>query len=254
MNTPGVFQPRWASIFQPKRFAALFGADTSNVARDPVMVAVLVIAIAQTVAFVLWRADIDRLVVDWTGLADVSRYVAAVVLVMPAILIGWVGGFLLLEDRDDATLLAIQVTPIGKTGYVGYRLTLGFVVSTAFTLVAAPLVLGPEFGWASIFLVALLVGLQSTITALVLVGIASNRVEGLAVSKLLNIGAIFPLLAIVPGPWRFVFGLVPHFWIGEFLNLSANRILPAAMVAILALAVHLGVVAALFHLTGLRRE
>ncbi|NOZ32136.1 MAG: ABC transporter permease [Alphaproteobacteria bacterium] len=242
------------TVFRPKRFAALFAADTSNVGRDPVMVAVLVFAIAQTVAFVLWRADIDRLVFDWTGLADVTGFVAAMVLVMPALLIGWVGGFLLLEDRDDGTLLAVQVTPIGKTGYVGYRLMLGFMVSAAFTLVAAPFVLGPDFGWAFVAFMALLIGLQSTVTALVLVALASNRVEGLAITKLLNMAALFPLLAIIPGPWRLVFGLIPQFWIGELLEFSAQPVLPAAMIWILALAIHLGVAGALFHLTGLRRE
>ncbi len=36
-------------------------------------------------------------------------------------LIGWVTGFLLLEDRDDGPLLAVDVTPIGKCGFLAYR-------------------------------------------------------------------------------------------------------------------------------------
>jgi fluoroquinolone transport system permease protein len=42
------------------------------------------------------------------------------VVVMPA-LVGMVIGFLLLDQRDDQTLAALQVTPLTLNGYLIYR-------------------------------------------------------------------------------------------------------------------------------------
>ena len=58
-------------------------------------------------------------------------------------LIGWVTGFLLLEDRDEGTLLALDVTPVGKSGFLLYRVGVTATLAVALTLYAWPLVI-PE--------------------------------------------------------------------------------------------------------------
>ena len=71
------------------------------------------------------EAPVSKLVRHRTDL----RYLAPIVFVLPALLIAWVTGFLMLEDRDDRALLALDVTPPGKAGFLAYRVTVTAGVS-----------------------------------------------------------------------------------------------------------------------------
>ena len=44
---------------------------------------------------------------------------------------------------------------------------------------------------------------EAVIAAALLPALARNKVEGLALTKLTNIMAVVPLLALLPSPWRF---------------------------------------------------
>ena len=48
-------------------------------------------------------------------------------------------GFLLLDQRDDQTLTALQVTPLSLNGYLAYRISLPMLISLVTTLLMVPL-------------------------------------------------------------------------------------------------------------------
>lgn len=235
------------SVFSPRRFARLFLSDALNVARDPTLVFATLFSLMPAVAFFFGRQPMDAAAAAAFGIADFSRYLAPVALCLPAYLVGWVTGFLFLEDRDEGTLTAIDVTPVGKAGFMGYRVSVTVALATVVTLFGAALVL-PGAGWPFAFLLAGLVALQAVSAAFVLPALARNKVEGLALTKLTNIAAVAPLLAVVPSPWRYLAGVVPSFWVGELFGLSPQPLLPAPAVVALALAVHLVIAALLFRL------
>jgi hypothetical protein len=166
---------------------------------------------------------------------------------IPAFLVGWVTGFLLLEDRDEGTLLALDVTPLGKGGFLAYRAGVTALVTAGITLLAWPLI-APVLTIGTAFLVAALVAAEAVAATVVLPAIARNKVEGLALTKLTNIAGIAPLLAFIPSPLRYIAGVVPTFWIGELLGPVTPPALPLAVSAILAIAVHTATVWFLFAL------
>lgn len=237
------------SIFEPRRFGRLLAADAKNAGRDPMLLFAVSMSLAPALAFHFGRDAMTTAALETFGISGFARYVAPVALLVPAMLIGWVTGFLLLEDRDEGSLLAVDVTPIGKSGFLAYRVTATILITAAITLYAVPLVV-PEVGWGLAALLALLIGIEAVLAAVVLPAIARNKVEGLALTKLTNIVSIVPLIAIFPLPWRYLAGIVPTYWIGELLQLSSVSYLPPLAVMALAVATHLGAAAGLFWLLG----
>ena len=96
-------------------------------------------------------------------------------------------------------------------------------------------------------LIAVLVAIEGVCVAVVLPAVARNKVEGLALTKVINLFAMVPLIAIVPSGWRYLAGFLPPFWIGDLLGLSTDARLPVALAAVLAVAVHIIVAFGLFR-------
>ncbi|OEO31041.1 hypothetical protein VW23_018305 [Devosia insulae DS-56] len=238
------------SILRPRRFLRLLTSDAMNVSRDPMLLFAIVMSIVPAIAFAFAREPMDGAALAAFGLPEISSYVALFVLVLPAILIGWVTGFLLLEDRDDGVLLAVDVTPVGKSGFLLYRVTITALIGAAITAVAIPLVV-PSIAFEAKILLVAAVAAESVLAAVILPAVARNKVEGLALTKLTNIAAIIPLIAIIPSPWRFVAGIVPTYWIGELL-VGPIPALPVGVIAVTMIVTHVGWAAVLFWLLGQR--
>jgi hypothetical protein len=225
-------------VLMPRRLGRLLLSDAMNIGRDPILPPAIVLSVVPAIAFHLWQAELDAAALAAFGIERFSRYVAPLALLVPAFLIGWVTGFLLLEDRDDGPLAAVAVTPVGKGGFFAYRATVTALVTAAVTLLGLRLMV-PDLGLAYAIPVLVLVPAEAVIAAVILPALARNKVEGLALTKLTNLGLLAPLLAALPSSWRFVGGVVPSYWIGELLGLSGSPSLPPALLAAVALAVHL---------------
>lgn len=132
--------------------------------------------------------------------------------IVPA-LAGFVVGFLLLDERDDDTLIALQVTPLSMNRYLGYRLALPLLISIASAYVvfalmnlAAPSPLG-------LLPILILAALEAPIFALLLASWANNKVQGLALMKGMGVFFIVPFVAwFVPEPWQWLLGIIPTYW------------------------------------------
>lgn len=231
----------------PARARRLLAADVANVRRDPTLAFVSVFALLPATLLALFRAKLDAAALQAVGLADCSRYVAPVALVLPAVLLGWVTGFLFLEERDDGPLLAIDVSPVGRTGLAAYRIGAAVLATGLVTAGGLVLVLdAPSPGLVGAL--GVLVSAEAVLAALVLPAIARNKVEGLALTKVTNLLALAPLLAAIPSPLRYLGGLVPTFWIGELLGVSAARYVSMPVALALTVVVHVGAMALCWRL------
>lgn len=239
------------SFLKPARLAHMFGADSRNVSRDPTLLFAVALSIVPNVIAIVWHDQINQAVLDNFGLADVMGYAMPAILCLPAFLIGWVTGFLFLDDRDDGTLLSVDVTPVGKQGFIAYRAGATVAITFFITFVTAEFLL-PEQQPLQRALIAVLVGIEAVAAAFVLPALARNKVEGLALTKLTNIGAIIPLAAIIPSPLRYLAGIIPTFWIGEMLGVSSQSYLPMPVIIILAIVTHVGAAVLFYRLISKR--
>jgi hypothetical protein len=242
---------RQLAILNPRRFGRLVQSDAMSVMRDPMLVVVTVMSVVPAPLLYFGRDAMDQAASATFGVAELSRYVVPIALILPAMLIGWVTGFLLLEDRDDGPLLSIDVTPIGKSGFILYRSTVTALITGAITLWAARMLL-PEAGWAMTIALTLFIAAEAVLAAVVLPAVARNKVEGLALTKITNIMGIVPVLAAIPSPLRYIAGIVPTYWIGELLPLSDVATLPFGLVFALGLMSHAAAAVVLFRLLARR--
>lgn len=140
------------------------------------------------------------------------------------ILVGIIIGFLLLDERDDRTLTALQVTPLTLRGYLIYRLSLPVVLALILTCAVFWIADLVTMDAARLLVAAVAVAPLAPIFALVLGGFANNKVQGLALSKANGLITLPPVAAwFVAEPWQFLFGIVPTYWpVKTFWQLHAG--------------------------------
>jgi fluoroquinolone transport system permease protein len=136
-----------------------------------------------------------------------------VLLLVTPFMCGMVIGFLLLDQRDDRTLTALQVTPMPLRSYLIYRLAGPMLVSLVMTVVALPLAGLATGGMLPVVAGALVAAPLAPIVALSLASFAQNKVQGFALMKASGIFMWPPIIAyFVPPLWQIPFGLVPTYW------------------------------------------
>jgi hypothetical protein len=157
---------------------------------------------------------------------DLAEYYAAsvgVLIMLPGMLSGMLNGFLMLDERDDGTLYALQVTPLSGSPYAIYRLLSPIAVGIVMTLVMVWL-MGVQ-GISPVVLVAAAVvaGLGGPLWAYAMYVLAENKIEGLAVLKFLSLLIGLPLLSLfVPARWLPVFWPLPFYWPFRMISGSAS--------------------------------
>ncbi|WP_417308412.1 hypothetical protein [Devosia sp.] len=233
-------------LTQSGRWRRIVQYDLRNIVRDPMLLIVMVMSALPALGLAIWRSDIDAAALGAFDAAGFTRYLIPTFLVLPALLIGWVVGFLTLEDRDEGALMAVAITPLGARAYLGYRAALAAGLTMGLTIYGILLLL-PGISFPLATLISVLVAIEAVLSAAILPAMARNKVEGLALTKLTNILAMAPLAALLPFPWRYAFGIVPHYWLGELLLVPPAEAMPLWITAALALAVHAIVVAGLLR-------
>jgi fluoroquinolone transport system permease protein len=194
---------------------ALGPVDYKSIRRDSLLnwIILLPLGIALLLRFLVpWLA---QLIMDQFQF-DIKPYyplLASMILQLAPMMCGMVIGFLLLDQRDDHTLTALQVTPLSLNGYFLYRISLPAVLSLVMGVMVVPLLNLVRMDFISLLATALAPAPLAPIFALFLGAFAQNKVQGFALMK--SMGAIFvpPLVAyLITSPWQLAFGLVPTYW------------------------------------------
>ncbi len=122
-------------------------------------------------------------------------------------------GFLLLDQKDDRTLAALEVTPLTARGYLVYRLALPLVLGVVMTVAALALSGVTTLGLGGQLVAALGAGALAPAFTLFLAAFARNKVQGFALMKAAGVVNWPPVIAwFVDPPWQWLFGLCPTYW------------------------------------------
>lgn len=127
----------------------------------------------------------------------------------------FVSAMVMLEERDDHIDRYLMVTELGYGGYVISRIVLPGIAAFLVTGVLLPMFKLIVMSFVMMVLLALPGALQGIIIALLIVTISSNKLEGMAVTKLSTLiimGAVVPYF--VPKPVCYVFSFLPSYWMG----------------------------------------
>ncbi|MCB0148286.1 MAG: hypothetical protein KDE01_11610, partial [Caldilineaceae bacterium] len=195
--------------------------DAHSIGRDAMLRWMIFIPFVMALA-VRW---VLPLLVDaaqgWLGI-DLAAYYPPLMGYMVLLIVpyfwGAIIGFLLLDQRDEQTLTALQVTPLPLRGYLAYRLTVPALAATLTTLLVMPITGLFDLPWWGYPLLALSVAPMAPLAALALAALAQNKVQGLALMKAAGIVLVPPLIAyFLPPAWQLPFAVVPTWWPAQAL-------------------------------------
>ena len=221
------------------RVNATLRTDWRNVARDPLLLLVVVVPILLAVLVRIAFPWATSLAAPRLTLEAYAPFVLGYLLVLTPMLVGGASGFMLLDDRDEQVLAAIAVTPIGKQGWLAHRVT-GPVVATALMSLIAVYLTGLEPPPpARLLLIVVLAALEAPLATLFLAAFAANKVQAMALAKAGTLVVVAPFAALfVASPWQYLAGLVPQFWIVRLTLESTASALEFSELAVLAVVVH----------------
>ena len=192
----------------------LWWVDMRQNRRDPIALFSLFgpLYIAGVVRF-LWPV-----VVKYTApYFDLSQYyvpIVAVMIMFPGMLSGMFSGFLMLDERDEGTLHALQVTPLSGVQYAVYRLLSPVIIGLVMALIMVFL-MGAASTISPFVLVftAALASLGGPLWAYGMYVLAENKIEGLAVLKFLSLLIGIPFVSLfIPAHWLPVLWPLPFYW------------------------------------------
>jgi fluoroquinolone transport system permease protein len=145
-----------------------------------------------------------------------SAIISAFCVLGPPTLIGAVLALQLLDERDQHTLSALRVTPLPPLALPAYRAAVATVLASV-VMIASLAVTGqvPARVLASSVPLAPVAGLLAPIVGLMMSTIGRNKIEGLAVMRVIGL-AVFTLPLIpfffLDSPWQLAFGILPPYW------------------------------------------
>ena len=189
--------------------------DLRNIRRDPLLA--WSVALPLVMAFVLrWGGPaIAEWLLQRYGFDLVPYYplLASGYFIMTPAFVGFIVGFLLLDERDDGVLDAMRATPVSMNSLLAYRLGVPIAASLPITLLGYLVVDLAPLPWGALLTASFLATFSGPTQALFLASFAENKVSGFALVKLYGAVTNLPLIAwfiATPGQWAF--GIIPLYW------------------------------------------
>lgn len=198
-----------------------------SIARDSFMLFILSIPILIAVLFRIVMPILNGYFLEYFSLSDYYNFVTIFIIVMGPMMSGMVIGFNLLDDRDENILTYMAITPIRKEGYLLFK-----VFAPMLAVFGQSIMILLIFNIGNIYVLKLIplimiCALETPMYALLMASYASNKVEGLALGKLMGISLMGPFIShFLPSSWRFLAGILPSFWICEtYFSTGSNYLL-----------------------------
>lgn len=137
--------------------------------------------------------------------------------VLTPLLYCFTSAYLILGEIDEGISKYMAVTPLGKKGYLISRLGLPTCISFVVTIIAMNAFSLTDMKIELIIGISFMSAAMGFLEALLVVSISSNRVEGMAVSKisgLILMGIPAPFFII--GRTQYLLFFLPSLWVSKF--------------------------------------
>ena len=195
-------------------WTGMMAADLRNWIRDPML------GIAATGPFVLavviryGTPVVTAMAEPVFALEPFYPVIAGSMVVFGPSIYGFVIGMFVLEDREQGMLAAYRTSPLSVHGYLLYRGSTAYVLSVLATLPALAVIGLVEVPLAVLVGSVMVGALGGPVIAFVFATLASNSIEGIALSKLVNLIVLGPavVVALAPEPLQFAAGILPPYW------------------------------------------
>lgn len=233
-----------------RKYLAISFGDIKNISRDSMLLisvfAPFILAFAMRFGLPLAREILKRELA--LELSQYYRLIMSVLILITPMMMGMLSGFLILDERDENVLTFYSVTPLSKIGYLFYRVAMPTVISFVLSFFVFYFIGIVEYRIELLIPVLLLCALESPMMALFLAAFASNKVEGLALTKAFGILFLAPVAGyFIKSNWQYAVGIAPTYWISKALLAGASGSGPYWIFILIGAAVHLLIIGLLIR-------
>ena len=214
----------------------LFRNDIKQILRDPVMTLLLVAPLLLISVFKILEVFLIPFLVQKTGfdVMPYASYVFSFILLMNSGMLGIVTGFMMLDERDGNIAQLLEVTPLGRNGYLINRLSFASILSVLYCLISFAVFSLVNLPFYSVILLCFLSAIYAAIIGLLIYSGADDKVKGLTFAKGLNSLVLFAFTDLFALNWlTFISWFFPPYWVTMMIKSPDSFI-----VSFLALIIH----------------
>jgi len=164
-------------------------------------------------------AEVSHEVVS--GSRSLFREYSTIMVVFMIIFIqGMLIAFYIIEEKESKVISAIAVSPMTFWQYLLARWILVSITGTALSVIASLIMMGTAISYTLLFIGAVFSSCLAVVVGLLIGGIASNQISGIAIMKVLNLVIfLIPIAAIfVHDRYQYFFYPFPNYWIFRILK------------------------------------
>jgi len=194
----------------------LLKLDMKNISREVILLILIPVPVFFAFLLRFGLPLVVKLVDKWVDLYTFSPLFLIFFIIMGPLLTGMISGMMLVDEADEHVIPAISVTPLGRNGYIKYKLFTPFIW-TFIILLPVPFLSGLiEINYLYYLPIILILALGAPLEALLIAVLASNKIEAMAMGKMTGLLCIAPFISwFTHQPWKFLGGLIPSFWAAE---------------------------------------
>ncbi len=192
--------------------------DLRGTYRDPLLWMVVLAPVIWTTGVALLTPSVTEMLAQRYRFDLVPYYpliLTAFLLLTSIIVIGAIAAFLVLDEIDAGTLAALRVTPVPLSTLFAYRAGTVIALTTIYVVATLSMsgLLEPGLV-ATLIPIGVVSGLSAVVTLLLIVAFANNKIQGIAVVRVLGmlIAGLPCLPWFIDSGWNLAFGVLPPYW------------------------------------------
>jgi len=192
-----------------------FKNDARQMMRDPIMTMLLFAPLLLLIVFKLLVLLLPPFLNATLGfdVAPYHPYILSFVLLVNSGMLGIVTGFMMIDERDGKIAELMEITPLGRSGYLVNRLSFTSILSFIYAFAGIYFLNLLELPLFSKALLSLLAAVYTAITGLLLFTWADDKVKGLTFAKGLNALVLFAFTDLLSLNWlTYLSWLFPPYW------------------------------------------
>ena len=133
--------------------------------------------------------------------------------IISGVVFGAMGGFSIMDDRDDHVFTSINISPLNIRFYVWFKVAFVTVLGF-FSNFIIYYMIDMKIDLGLYILITALASLQIPIHAFIINALAANKVEGFMAMKGSGFLMIFPIVSFFFLDWKqWIFSFAPAFWV-----------------------------------------
>jgi fluoroquinolone transport system permease protein len=212
-----------------KAWTAFGRNDIRGTYRDPLLWMVVVAPVTWTAGVALLTPLFTEMLAERYGFDLVPYYplvLTAFLLLTSIIIVGAIAAFLILDEVDAGTLTALRVTPVPLSTFFAYRAGTVMVLTTVYVVATLSFsgILEPGL-IPALIPIGPLAGLSAIVTLLLIVAVASNKIQGIAMVRALGmlIAGLPCLPWFIDSAWNLAFGVLPPYWAAKAFWVASDH-------------------------------